>query len=66
MVGIAEVDTRRLTTLLREKGSIGACVLAKETISDEDEKGLFRWLENSRGCLALILRERFRPRGGLE
>ncbi len=38
VVGIAEVDTRRLTTLLREKGSMGACVLAKETISDEDEK----------------------------
>ena len=38
VVGIAEVDTRRLTTLLREKGSMGACVLAKETISDEDKK----------------------------
>tara|TARA_S200000501_G_scaffold145186_1_gene137109 strand:+ start:1358 stop:2518 length:1161 start_codon:yes stop_codon:yes gene_type:complete len=38
VVGIAEVDTRRLTTLLREKGSMGACVLAKEVISDEDEK----------------------------
>ena len=38
VVGIAEVDTRRLTTLLREKGSMGACVLAKEIISDEDEK----------------------------
>ena len=38
VVGIAEVDTRRLTTLLREKGSMGACVLAKEAISDEDEK----------------------------
>ena len=38
VVGIAEVDTRRLTTLLREKGSMGACVLAKETISDEDAK----------------------------
>ena len=38
VVGIAEVDTRRLTTLLREKGSMGACVLAKEAISDEDKK----------------------------
>ena len=38
VVGIAEVDTRRLTTLLRERGSMGACVVAKETISDEDEK----------------------------
>ena len=38
VVGIAEVDTRRLTTLLREKGSMGACVVAKETILDEDEK----------------------------
>ena len=62
VVGIAEVDTRRLTTLLREKGSMGACVLAKEAISDEDEKELFRWLENSRGFLALILREGSGPR----
>ena len=38
VVGIAEVDTRRLTTLLREKGSIGACLLAKGAISDEDGK----------------------------
>ena len=38
VVGIAEVDTRRLTTLLREKGSLGACVLAKKEISGEDEK----------------------------
>ena len=66
VVGIAEVDTRRLTTLLREKGSMGACVLAKETISDEDEKRLFQLLREFRGFLALILRERFLAAEGLE
>ncbi|RVU29234.1 glutamine-hydrolyzing carbamoyl-phosphate synthase small subunit [Neptunomonas marina] len=35
IVGIADIDTRRLTRLLREKGSLNGCIMAGE-ISEED------------------------------
>jgi carbamoyl-phosphate synthase small subunit len=36
IVGIAEIDTRRLTRILRDKGAQNACLIAGETISEED------------------------------
>ncbi len=35
IVGIADIDTRRLTRILREKGSLAGCVMAGADISDE-------------------------------
>ncbi len=36
IVGIAEIDTRRLTRILRDKGAQNACLVAGETISEQD------------------------------
>ena len=36
IVGIAEIDTRRLTRILRDKGAQNACLIAGEDISEED------------------------------
>jgi carbamoyl-phosphate synthase small subunit len=36
VVGIAEVDTRRLTNLLREKGAQNACIIAGDTVDEEE------------------------------
>ncbi len=36
VVGIAEIDTRRLTRLLRDKGAQNGCVLAADVISEDD------------------------------
>jgi carbamoyl-phosphate synthase small subunit len=36
IVGIAEIDTRRLTRILRDKGAQNACLVAGENISEED------------------------------
>ncbi|WP_261842514.1 glutamine-hydrolyzing carbamoyl-phosphate synthase small subunit [Aliamphritea ceti] len=36
IVGIADIDTRRLTRILREKGSLGGCVMAGEDLSEAD------------------------------
>lgn len=35
IVGIANIDTRRLTRILREKGAQSGCIVAGDTISDE-------------------------------
>ena len=35
ITGIAEIDTRRLTRILREKGALSGCILAGESISAE-------------------------------
>ncbi len=35
IVGIAEIDTRRLTRILRDKGAQNACLIAGEKISEE-------------------------------
>lgn len=35
IVGIANIDTRRLTRLLREKGSLNGCIMSGETEADE-------------------------------
>lgn len=36
VVGIADIDTRRLTRILREKGSQNGCIIAGEDLSDAD------------------------------
>lgn len=35
VIAIAEIDTRRLTRLLRDKGALNGCILASDQISDE-------------------------------
>ena len=35
-VAIADIDTRRLTRLIREKGAMGACILAGDEAADHD------------------------------
>jgi carbamoyl-phosphate synthase small subunit len=40
VVGIAGIDTRRLTRLLREKGAQNGCIVAGEAISEEQAIGL--------------------------
>tara|TARA_R110001592_G_scaffold363189_1_gene681136 strand:- start:3985 stop:5121 length:1137 start_codon:yes stop_codon:yes gene_type:complete len=35
IVAIAEIDTRRLTRILREKGALNGCILAGDNISEE-------------------------------
>lgn len=35
VIAIAEIDTRRLTRLLRDKGALNGCILASDEISDE-------------------------------
>ncbi len=35
IVGIADIDTRRLTRILREKGSLNGCIMAGEVDQDE-------------------------------
>ena len=40
LVGIAGIDTRRLTRLLREKGAQNGCIVAGEAISDQQAIGL--------------------------
>ncbi|MFT6915207.1 MAG: carbamoyl-phosphate synthase small subunit [Motiliproteus sp.] len=36
VVGIADIDTRRLTRILREKGSLNGCIIAGEDLGDAD------------------------------
>jgi carbamoyl-phosphate synthase small subunit len=36
VVGIAEIDTRKLTRILREKGAQGGCIIAGDNISEPD------------------------------
>ena|SRR5690554_4256893 len=36
VVGIAEIDTRRLTRILRDKGALNGCILAGDNISEEE------------------------------
>ena len=35
IVGIAEIDTRRLTRLLREKGALAGCIVAGDDVTEE-------------------------------
>ncbi len=35
IVGIADIDTRRLTRILREKGALGGCIMAGEQIDEQ-------------------------------
>ncbi|MGI8896339.1 MAG: glutamine-hydrolyzing carbamoyl-phosphate synthase small subunit [Casimicrobiaceae bacterium] len=37
IVGIAEIDTRQLTRLLREKGAQNCCIVAAPTLADADD-----------------------------
>ncbi len=36
VVGIADIDTRKLTRILREKGSLAGCIMAGDAISEEE------------------------------
>ncbi|WP_372861720.1 glutamine-hydrolyzing carbamoyl-phosphate synthase small subunit [Spongiibacter sp.] len=46
IVGIAEIDTRRLTRILRDKGAQGGCLLAGDALGSDDEA---KALELARG-----------------
>ena len=46
VVAIADIDTRRLTRLLREKGSLSGCVMAGDSLTEADEA---RALELAKG-----------------
>ncbi len=35
-VAISDIDTRRLTRILRDKGAMGGCIMAGDAINDED------------------------------
>src|SRR5690606_40378985 len=37
VVGIAEIDTRRLKRILREKGALNGCILAGDNISEAED-----------------------------
>lgn len=37
VVGIADIDTRRLTRLLRDKGALGGCIIAGAELNEADE-----------------------------
>lgn len=36
VLGIADIDTRRLTRILREKGSLNGCIMAGDSIDEEE------------------------------
>lgn len=36
VLGIADIDTRRLTRILREKGSLNGCIMAGDNINEEE------------------------------
>jgi carbamoyl-phosphate synthase small subunit len=38
IVGIADIDTRKLTRILREKGAQNGCILAGDSLSEADEE----------------------------
>ena len=40
VIGIAGIDTRRLTRILRSKGAQGGCIMAGENASKEDRKSV--------------------------
>ncbi len=46
VVAIADIDTRRLTRLLREKGSLSGCIMAGDSLTEADEA---RALELAKG-----------------
>tara|TARA_Y100001001_G_scaffold146954_1_gene154778 strand:- start:893 stop:2041 length:1149 start_codon:yes stop_codon:yes gene_type:complete len=50
IIGIADVDTRRLTRILRDKGAQGGCLLAGESLGEADEA---KALELARGFAGL-------------
>jgi len=37
VVGISDIDTRRLTRILREKGSLKGCVMAGDALNEDDQ-----------------------------
>ncbi len=37
VVGISDIDTRRLTRILREKGSLKGCVMAGDNLNEDDQ-----------------------------
>ena len=48
MVAIADIDTRKLTRLLRDKGAQRGCIAAGETVNVEKANAMidgFPWLE---------------------
>ena len=49
LVGIAGIDTRRLTRLLREKGAQNGCLVAGEAISEQQAIGLARAFPGLKG-----------------
>lgn len=49
IVGIADIDTRRLTRILREKGAQNGCILAGDDISEEQALELARSFPGLKG-----------------
>ena len=36
ILGIADIDTRRLTRILREKGALSGCIMAGDALNEDD------------------------------
>lgn len=49
ILGIADIDTRRLTRILREKGSLSGCIMAGDDISEEKALAAARGFEGLKG-----------------
>ena len=49
IIAIAEIDTRRLTRILREKGAQGGCIIAGEMVDAEQALGKARQFPGMRG-----------------
>lgn len=55
VVAIADIDTRRLTRLLREKGSLNGCVMAADTIDEQAEAKAFELAKGFDGLKGMDL-----------
>lgn len=62
VVGIADIDTRRLTRILRDKGAQNACLMATDTLDEHDALGRAREFAGLKGmdlAREVSTRERF-------
>jgi carbamoyl-phosphate synthase small subunit len=55
VVGIADIDTRKLTRLLREKGAQNGCIVAGETLTPADVDRAFRQARKFPGLAGMDL-----------
>lgn len=62
VVGIADIDTRRLTRILRDEGAQNACLMATDTLNEHDALGRAREFAGLKGmdlAREVSTRERF-------